>query len=328
MDLTVIVPCYNSENTIKRCIDSLISQTEEVHILIVNDGSNDRTLSIAEQYAAKFSNIEVLSHNNIGLPQTRKAGLQKVTTKWVGFVDSDDYVEKNMMKTLCDLAEKNAAEIAVCGLYFDSYNGIKISNQHLKDGYCMNGIEALHRLHKRSGIYSFLCNKIFLTSFLKQFDFPTGNFLGEDYATILPCLKKTKRLCVSASPFYHYMLHENSMSKSGYNFAYRKAFDTYKNLFEQYKDDTIVAGENNEMADYLCVEFSAIYVAMIRNSNFDNEVVKYLRDFFKKYANSLIQEKYVKLYFKVSILLIAFTPFIFRVIYKALKGIILPFIKK
>ena len=320
MDLTVIVPCYNSEKTIKRCIDSLINQTEEVRILIVNDGSKDGTLNIADQYAAKYSNIEVLSHNNIGLPQTRKAGLQMVTTKWVSFVDSDDWVEKDMMKKLCNLAEKNDAEIAVCGLFFDSENGTKISNQHIENGYCMNGIEAINRLHKRSGIYPFMCNKIFLSSFLKQFDFPTGNFLGEDYTTILPCLERTQRLCVSTSPFYHYMRHENSMSKSGYNLAYKKAFNTYKELFEKYKNNPDISGENNEMADYLSVEFSAIYVAMVRNSNYDDEVVKYIRKFLMKHIISIISEKYVELHFKISILLIAFAPYVFRAIYKDLKG--------
>lgn len=322
MDVTVVVPCYNSEKTIKKCIESLIAQTEKVKILIVNDGSKDGTFNIAEDYAKNHSNIDVISHENIGLPQSRRAGLQKVTTKWVAFVDSDDWVEPNMMEKLYRLGEKNDAEIAVCGLFYDSEKGSKISDQNISNGACMNGKEAVRYLHKRSGIYPFMCNKLFQTSFLKQFDFPTGNFLGEDYATILPCLKRAERVCVTSEPLYHYMLHENSMSKSGYNSAYRKAFETYRSLFDLYQGDSEISGENSEMADYLCVEFSAIYVAMMRNSNYDEEAVGYIRNFEKKHLGTLMKEKHVKLYFKASILLIAFAPSIFKIMYNRLKKFI------
>lgn len=315
--VTVVVPCFNSEKTICRCIDSLLSQTIPVQIIIVNDGSKDSTLEITDKYASENTNVKVISHDNRGLPQSRKAGLEQVETKYVAFVDSDDWVENDMFETLLALSEKYQAEISTCGLYYDTEKNSRTSKGDSAE-LLVDGVEALRLLHKRVGVYPFMCNKLFLTEFLEGCEFPTGNFLGEDYATLVPCLLDAEKIVVTNLPLYHYIIKEGSMSKSGYSPAYRKAFETYKLLYERYEANEAVFGSGKEMAAYLCVEFSAIYVAMIRNSNYDVEAVAYIRDFLKKYINLMLKER-VGLKFKLSVLLIAVAPGLFKVVYGLLR---------
>lgn len=318
--VSVVVPCFNSEKTICRCIDSLLSQTINVQILIVNDGSRDGTLEIATDYSSRYSNVKVISHENRGLPQSRKAGVQQVETKYVAFVDSDDWIEVDMFEKLLNLAEKYNAEITACGLFYDTGKKSSASKGKMSE-MCVNGFEAISLLHKREEVYPFMCNKLFLTGFLKDKDFPTGNFLGEDYTTLIPCLAEAKMVVVSNTPLYHYIIKEGSMSKSGYSPAYRKAFENYKMMYEKYKSNDNIRGKANEMAVYLCVEFSAIYVAMIRNCNYDNQAIEYIRSFLKTYLWVLLKSS-VGLHFKVSAVLIAEVPGLFKCIYNLLGSFI------
>lgn len=311
--VSVVVPCFNSEKTICRCIDSLLSQTINLQIIIVNDGSKDSTLQIVNDYALRHSNVKVISHENRGLPQSRKVGMQQAETKYVAFVDSDDWVEADMFEKLFYLAEEYKSEITTCGLFYDTEKKSKVS-KGVAEKMCVDGLEALSLLHKREAVYPFMCNKMFLTKFLKNKDFPTGNFLGEDYATIVPCLADAEKVVVANEPLYHYIIKEGSMSKSGYSAAYRKAFDNYKTMYEIYKTNRNVFGEKKEMAAYLCVEFSAIYVAMIRNSNYDNDAIEYIRRFLKTYLKVVLKGS-VGLHFKVSVVFIAIAPRLFKNIY-------------
>lgn len=114
--ISVIVPAYNIENYLGRCLDGLLKQKHHnLEIIIVNDGSVDRTGSIMDEYAARDSRIRVFHKKNGGVTSARLYGLAQATGDWIGFVDGDDYVESDMYARLLKNAQEHHAEISHCG---------------------------------------------------------------------------------------------------------------------------------------------------------------------------------------------------------------------
>ena len=114
--VTVVIPVYNVENYINRCIKSIVNQTySNLEILIVDDGSPDNCPSICDEWALKDSRIRVIHKSNEGLSMARNTGIQEAQGKYIFFLDSDDYVEKDIVKSCVDVAQKNSAEVVIYG---------------------------------------------------------------------------------------------------------------------------------------------------------------------------------------------------------------------
>lgn len=116
--ISIIVPVYNVEKYLKECIDSVISQTyKNLEIILVDDGSTDKSGEICDEYSKKDSRIKVIHKENGGLSDARNVALDIAKGEYIGFVDSDDYVEKDMFETLYKLAEEHNTEISSISFY-------------------------------------------------------------------------------------------------------------------------------------------------------------------------------------------------------------------
>ena len=112
--LSVIVPVYNVEQYLERCVDSILNQTvKELEIILVDDGSTDNSGSMCDAYAAEHANIRVHHKSNGGLTTAWKAGLELATGRYVGFVDSDDWIDADMYERMLTLAEQEDADVTV-----------------------------------------------------------------------------------------------------------------------------------------------------------------------------------------------------------------------
>jgi glycosyltransferase involved in cell wall biosynthesis len=106
--ISIVVPVYNSEKYLEKCLVSLINQTyKNIEIIVINDGSTDGSLDIAKQLAKRDSRVKVYSKKNGGLSSARNHGIEKASGEYIGFVDSDDYIDCNMYSYLYDALEKN-----------------------------------------------------------------------------------------------------------------------------------------------------------------------------------------------------------------------------
>ena len=116
--ISIIVPCYNVEKYLEKCLDSLINQTlRDIEIICVNDGSNDLTPDILKRYAASDKRIQIINRENGGLSAARNTGLVHAQGEFVAYVDSDDWVDLNFYEKLYNSAKKYNAEIAVGSIY-------------------------------------------------------------------------------------------------------------------------------------------------------------------------------------------------------------------
>lgn len=137
--LSVIVPIYNAENYLKECLDSIINQTyRDFELILVNDGSTDKSPQICCNYADKYKNIHIVNKKNGGLVSARKAGLAQACGEYIGWVDSDDRIMPEMFEKMCGEAEKTNADVVICDVWSWS-------------GECLTPIEQAIRA---GGIYS------------------------------------------------------------------------------------------------------------------------------------------------------------------------------
>ena len=118
--LSVIVPVYNMEKYLSRCLDSIIDQTlQDIEIVCVDDGSTDSSPVILQSYAEKDSRIHIISKQNGGLVSARKAGVKAATGKYIGYVDSDDWIDPVMYESMCDCADNHQADMVSGGYFFE-----------------------------------------------------------------------------------------------------------------------------------------------------------------------------------------------------------------
>ena len=130
--ISVIVPVYNVEKYLRKCIESILNQTfREFELILVDDGSTDSSGKICDEYALKDSRIKVIHKENGGASSARNAGLDVAKGEYIGFVDSDDWIEMDMYGELYRLIKENNTDISVCGI--NNIKDIKYKNENLKE---------------------------------------------------------------------------------------------------------------------------------------------------------------------------------------------------
>lgn len=180
--ISIIVPIYNVEKYLPRCIGSILNQNfEEFELILVNDGSTDNSGKICDIYAKKDKRIKVIHKKNGGVSSARNSGIRAATGEYIGFVDPDDYIDKNMYTNLYELCEENNCDIGICKLGREIDGNLLNYNREEKI-LELNKIEAMKELFKGE-LYRFsLCNKIYKRKCFKDVIFPEGR-IHEDLAT-------------------------------------------------------------------------------------------------------------------------------------------------
>lgn len=211
--ISVIVPVYNVEAYLSRCVDSILAQSyANLEILLVNDGSRDRSGTICDEYAAKDSRIRVIHKENGGLSSARNAGIDAATGEYLGFVDSDDWIEAGTYGPMLALMEKYRAEL-VCGGRYDvsGKNGERKVGLCPRKEECITGEEMVGRIFLWDGCDSSVCDKLFHRSLFDTFRFPHGK-VSEDVATTYKIVLKAKRVVMWDKPVYNYFHRPGSIS--------------------------------------------------------------------------------------------------------------------
>lgn len=208
--ISVIVPVYNVEKYLERCLDSILRQTyTNLEILVIDDGSKDNSGKICDEYEAKDSRIKVIHKINGGLSDARNAGLKIATGEYIGFVDSDDYIADDMFETLYNLSENNSADISIVSFY-EIYKDKIIGVRNDKTLTKMTKEEALKELLIDTNIQSYAWNKLFKKELFEGLNFPVGkNF--EDIATTVLLFEKAENVVVLQEPKYYYLRRDDSI---------------------------------------------------------------------------------------------------------------------
>lgn len=221
LPLSVIIPIYNVEPYLSRCLESVLNQTIPVQeIICVDDGSTDESGEILDQYALKYPQIKAIHKKNGGLVSARIAGLEKATCPYIAAVDSDDFVELDAFEYLMEIALREDADIVTSGYYRD-YGYYQMTESEMISPGCYRG-EPLLWLQShlvlldqfyRATVFLSLCSKVYKADFLRPFQntLDTRINWGEDLAVIFPMLLHASCVCVASRPTYHYCLRNDSI---------------------------------------------------------------------------------------------------------------------
>ena len=214
--ISIIVPIYNVEKYLEKCIESLLNQTyKNIEILLIDDGATDRCPQICDKYMEKDKRIKVIHKDNGGLSDARNVGIEIANGKYIGFVDSDDYVEKDMYEFLYKNIKENNADIAICGRYINNADGRQIIDANPNLFIIMDTKEALINLNSYKGFDMSACDKIYKKELFENIRFPFGKKC-EDYYTMYKVFDKANKIIYNSNPKYHYFQRENSISRNSY----------------------------------------------------------------------------------------------------------------
>lgn len=310
--VSVIIPAYNIEDYIGRCLDSIISQTyKNLEIIVVDDGSRDHTGEILDNYAKKDRRIKVIHKENGGVSSARNKGIEVAEGDYIGFIDGDDLIEPEMYKILVDLLEEENADIAHCGYqmvfpdrvdYYHNTGKKKIQTTE----------EGLKDLLSGEMIEPGLVNKLYKKELIKNCRLDETVKINEDLLMNYQLFKLSQKSVYYDITPYSYMIR--SSSATGANSLITKREDSLR-VLNQIKDDCI----NNNLLTNIYKRYIYLLMAICRDDLKDRSYMEYQkkqRKQLKKELKTDIFKSCIPKKLKYMSLFSCYLPHIMKVIYK------------
>ena len=211
--ISIVVPVYNVEKYLPECIDSLISQTySNIEIILVNDGSTDNSGEICDNYSKIDNRIKVIHKENGGLSDARNEGLKNISGKLIMFIDSDDYIDRNLVETLYKNLIKEQADISISAysiLLKNKTKDICTSNTYLT----LNNKESIDYMYRLKYYSPMISSKLFRIELFDNIYFPVGK-LCEDQYTLYKLLYKAQKVVFDSNAKYYYRQRKSSIINS------------------------------------------------------------------------------------------------------------------
>ena len=231
--ISIIIPCFNSEKTIEKCLISVCNQDyENIEVLIINDGSTDRTLLIAEEYRQKDSRIKIISQNNSGVSKARNVGLENISGELITFLDSDDWIEKNYCSILYKTLRENRADISICNEILEKPEENKKIFQEEQKLEIFEKRKAIELLLEDQQIKSYPCAKLYKRKLFENILFPENLEAFEDFFTLFKVFNKAEKVVKTNAKLYHYIQYNNSLS---HNLTPKRAFHFFLAVQEAHR---------------------------------------------------------------------------------------------
>ena len=264
--VSVIVPFYNVEGYIEKCLDTLVNQTlEDIEIILVNDGSKDNSILIAKKFLENYpKKIVYLEKENGGLSDARNFGIPYAKGEYIAFLDSDDYVEKNMYEEMYALAKKENSDMVQCNFYWEyiDKNKKKIGDMqkysNKKELITKGRVEAWNKLIKREILEN------------EEIRFPKG-LRYEDVEFTYKLAPYLEKVSFIDKPFIHYIQRQNSISNSQ-NERTAEIFDILDNVIKYYKEKNIYEEYKNEL-EYIYVK-TVFCRSLLRMTKIENVEIR------------------------------------------------------
>lgn len=216
--ISVIVPIYNVEMYLNNCIESIVNQKyNNLEIILVDDGSTDKSFNLCDIWASKDSRIKVIHKKNGGLSDARNAGLKIAQGEFIAFVDSDDWIDDIFLQKLYLAILQSNADIAECSVKFVDEDGKPIKERNVKNGYTiLNKKEALQALILENGVYQTVWNKLYRRSVIKDIFFEVGR-CNEDEFWTYKVIDNAEFMILVNNSMYNYRQRQSSIMGRGYS---------------------------------------------------------------------------------------------------------------
>lgn len=316
--ISVIVPVYNVEKYIDRCINSILNQTFlNYELILVDDGSLDNSTCICEEYAKRDERISIIYKKNGGLSSARNAGIDASKGEYLLFVDGDDVIHPEMLEILYSHLKKNNAQISIgdfCRFHNESELRFPSGNEIVQNTH--SGIQILEKLYDRNVAASYVsaCGKLIKRSLFENVRFPLGRLFEDEFTTYL-LYYKAHKVSVTEKILYYYYVNDEGITR---NLTIQKYFDEYdaqwqrilfykeKNLKELYHKALLFFLDSGQWTLIACREKREIYDKH-RGKIFEKQyrnVLEYARkekilDFLKHYDYYVLGKPELVVYYRI-----------------------------
>lgn len=293
--ISVIVPVYNIENDLDRCIQSVVEQTySKLQIILVDDGSTDGSAKICDRWKKEDERIEVYHKENGGAFSARNFGIKKAVGAWIIFIDGDDYLELNMLEHMYESVVRTDSDMAICSAFLEYKDRREILSVFgISGNYfaVISGKTAARTLFDRSTPYNVTnspCNKLVRKRIIDEnhFFFP-DNCAAEDLGFAAMVLPEMKRCVLLQDAYYHYFLEREGNTTAQMS-QMRRLQDDMK-MREEITDYYYQKGEK-ELGEWsqddLLYTLLLRYVSLSDDFRFWDEQMKYLKKMIKKHKNA------------------------------------------
>ncbi len=207
--ISIIIPVYNVEKYLKECVDSVRKQTyKNLEIILIDDGSKDNSEKLCDELAKEDNRIKVIHKENGGLSDARNVGIENATGEYIQFIDSDDFVEKDMIEILHNDICQEKADVSMCSLYLYK-DGEKTTDASYKREI-FNKEQVLKEILLDERVRSYAWNKMFKKSLFESIRFPKGKVF-EDIYTMSTIFQKANKIVFNDIPLYYYRQREGSI---------------------------------------------------------------------------------------------------------------------
>ena len=288
--ISVIVPIYNINKYIERCVYSIINQKyTDLEIILVDDGSTDSSGLICDNLSEKDKRIVVIHKENGGLSSARNAGLDIAKGEYIGFVDGDDYISENMYETLLYKMQQNNADLAICS--FKEVQEGKLLRSPLKNNEPEKIIMGRSKYQLVTGFETantIACSKLYKKEIFDGLRFPEGK-LHEDQWIIPYVIEKSNKIVKIKDELYFYLTRNNSISKEKIKpNRMWDLMDALKNTCDFFKDKGLYEDQKEEarhLCNYIIKYYSEADVLFESPRNIKAQLISYFRDVMKQCNN-------------------------------------------
>lgn len=238
--VSIIIPVYNAEKTLTRCLESILRQEyRKIEVILVNDGSQDSSLLICNQFAANDSRVLVFNQQNSGVSESRNTGIARASGKYLQFVDSDDWISDDATKVLVERAETTGSDMVIAHFY-RVVNECMAVKGNIKTDIVLNKKEFITCMMKEPAnfYYGVMWNKLYRRDLVSAHKITCCTELNwcEDFLFNLDYIRYAESFAAINSPIYYYVKTKNSLvNRNKLNGIIRmklKLFNSYKELFE------------------------------------------------------------------------------------------------
>ena len=260
--ISVIIPVYKVEKYLEKCVDSVINQTyDNLEIILVDDGSPDNCPKMCDEYAKKDKRIKVIHKENGGVGSARNKGIEKSTGDYITFVDSDDWIEKEFIHEMLDIANKYKADYVTCGYYRVYENKKEIINGNLEE-IVIDSKEYVNKLLNVQNGYGFVHMKLIKKTKISNLRFEEKLVVGEDALFNIQLCKNIEKIVIYNKPLYNYYFNTNSVVRK-YNNEYcnnylKSMIYMSEYIRKNYKSENVIQNLYNYIAYHvllICVNY-------------------------------------------------------------------------
>ena len=279
--VSIIIPVYNVENYLEKCIRSVLNQTyEKIEVILVDDGSTDTSGQICDLYNSRESRIITVHQKNKGVSEARKAGFKKASGDFVIFVDSDDWVEREYVNELYTAISHTGADMVSCAYFEDYRHSSKIVGNCGKPMKLYSGLSAIKAVNDRIDIYPFLWNKIFSKNSLQELRDSVPVIIGEDYTIVIKALERMNKVVSISKPLYHYIKRESGVCNRGFSEKMFDVIDNYKDIYHYF--DNKSNSLQKAIQNYILLEEMYHVICMEKNHNYNQKFIRMVKTDIRK----------------------------------------------